>query len=75
MSLTHIESFIMNNSGTNYSNLFDSQAHILIEIEHLVQSIALGKHQFSQSVSWQIVENLSRYLAIYHPDYEYSEYI
>ena len=75
MSLTHIESFIMNHSATNDSNLFDSQAHILIEIEHLVQSIALGKHRFSQSVYWQVVEHLPRYLSVYHSDYDYSDYI
>jgi hypothetical protein len=75
MSLTHIESFIMNHSVTNDSNLFDSQAHILIEIERLVQSIALGQHQSNQNVYRQIFDHLPRYLAIYHPRYDYSEHI
>lgn len=75
MSLTHIESFIMNHCAANNSNLFESQAHILIEIEHLVQSIALGNHHSNQNVYRQIFDHLPRYLAIYHPDYEYSEYI
>lgn len=52
-----------------------SQAHILIEIERLVQLIALGQHRSSQNVYRQIFEHLPRYLAVYHPDYDYSEHI
>ena len=71
MSLTHIESFIM----SHLSDLAYSQAHILIEIERLVQSIALGQHHSNQNVYRQIFDHLPRYLAIYHPRYEYSEHI
>lgn len=60
---------------SHLSDLAYSQAHILIEIEHLVQSIALGNHHSNQNVYRQIFDHLPRYLAIYHPDYDYSEHI
>ena len=58
----------------NTSLTFYSQSHILIEIENLVQLLAVGQPHSAQ-VFDQLACNVSRYLSVYHPDYCYSEHL
>ncbi len=57
--------------------LLNSQAHILIEIEGLVNAISAGTYPYCRDNlnCYGLPSHLTRYLSVYHPNYDYSEHL
>jgi hypothetical protein len=57
------------------NNINDSQSHILIEIERLVQLIADSPSEYYLRLYQLLTNNVLRYLSVYDLESDYSEYI